>query len=202
MKIRRPALRRRETGQSLVETVLMLPLLLLVLLNAVNFGYFYLVALNLTSATRSGALYGIMGSSTPAGTALPPAAGASTLTASYLTYQDITGAISAPGNATIQVCSAGLGVSGTGSGQTAKCETCTSSASCGTTPGAGTPAPDSDPEAPKFVLNRVDVTYTFIPLIPGTPFGLALLPLSACSVSNGSVTCAFHRQVSMRAMGS
>jgi Flp pilus assembly protein TadG len=179
----------------------MLPLLLLVLLNAVNFGYFYLVTLNLTSAARSGALYAMLGSSTPAGTALPPAAGTSTLTASYLTYQDLTGAVNAPGSARIQVCSAGLGVIGTGSTQTAKCATCTNSTTCGAA-GAGSPAPDSDPEAPDFVLNRVDVTYTFTPLIPGTPFGLGLLPLSACSLSGGSVSCTFHRQLSMRAMGS
>jgi len=200
MNGRKSAVGRGQTGQSLVETTLMLPLLLLVLLNAVNFGYFYLVALNLTSATRSGALYAMLGSSTPAGTALPPAAGTSTLTASYLTYQDITGAISAPGNARIQVCSASLGVTGAGSTQTANCATCTNSTTCAAA--AANPAPDPDPEAPKFVLNRVDVTYTFIPLIPGTPFGLALLPLSACSVSGGSVSCAFHRQISVRAMGS
>ena len=202
MNIRKTAWRRGQTGQSLVETVLMLPLLLLVLLNAVNFAYFYLVALNLTAASRTGALYAMIGSSTPAGTALPPAAGTSSLTASYLTYQDMTGALNAPGSATVQVCSAGLGVNGTGSSQTAKCETCTSSTTCGATPGTGSPAPDADPEAPTFVLNRVDVIYTFTPIIPGTPFGLALLPLSACTASGGSVTCTFHRQVSMRAMGS
>jgi Flp pilus assembly protein TadG len=202
MRMENTALTRGQSGQSLVETVLMLPLLLLLLLNAVNFGYFYLVAMNLTSASRSGALYAMMGSSTPAGTALPPAAGTSTLTASYLTYQDLTGALGSPGNATIQVCSANLGTSGSGSGQTAKCETCTNSTTCSGTAGTGSPAPDSDPEAPDFVLNRVDVSYTFIPLIPGTPFGLALLPLSACASNNGSVTCTFHRQVSVRAMGS
>lgn len=43
-----------------------------------------------------------------------------------------------------------------------------------------------DPE-PGFVLNRVDVTYTVSPLIPGAVFNL-ILP------SNMS----FHRQVSMR----
>jgi Flp pilus assembly protein TadG len=206
MNIRKTALRRGQTGQSLVETVLMLPLLLLVLLNAVNFGYFYLVALNLTSASRTGALYAMIGSATPAGTALPPATGTSPSTASYLTYQDMTGALNAPGSATIQVCSAGLGVSGTGSSQTAQCQTCTSSAAgsalaCGAA-GTGSPAPDPDPEAPAFVLNRVDVVYSFNPLIPGTPFGLALLPLSACTASGATVTCTFHRQVSMRAMGS
>ena len=201
MRAERSIKRQRASGQALVETALMLPLLLLVLLNAVNFGYFYLVTLNLTAASRSGALYAMLGSSTPAGTALPPAAGTSTLTATYLTYQDLTGAVASPGSAKIQVCSASIGVSGTGSTQTANCETCTNSTTCGTTPGAGSPAPDSDPEAPDFVLNRVDVTYTFRPIIPGTPFGLALLPLSACSQSGASVTCTFHRQLSMRAMG-
>jgi Flp pilus assembly protein TadG len=200
MRTRKTVFAGSQSGQSIVETVLMLPLLLLVLLNAVNFGYFYLVALNLTSASRAGALYAMLGSSTPAGTALPPAAGTSTLTASYLTYQDLTGALGSPGNARIQVCSASLGVNGTGSTQTANCATCTNSTTCAAA--AGNPAPDSDPEAPAFVLNRVDVTYTFIPLIPGTPFGLALLPLSACASNNGSVTCTFHRQLSMRAMGS
>jgi len=192
---------RSDSGQSLVETVLILPVLLLILLNAVNFGYFYLVTLNLTSATRAGAEYAMLGSSTPAGTALPPAAGTSPSTGSYLTYQDITGGLGSPGGATVQVCSANLGTSGTGASQTAKCLSCTSSTSCSSTAGTGSPVPDSDPEAPTFVLNRVDITYTFSPLIPGTPFGLALLPLSACTSSSGSVSCSFHRQVSMRAMG-
>ena len=202
MNIRKTALRRGQAGQSLVETVLMLPLLLLVLLNAVNFAYFYLVTLNLTAASRTGSLYAMIGSATPAGTALPPAAGTSSLTASYLTYQDMTGALNAPGNATIQVCSAALGVNGSGSSQAANCETCTSSTSCSATAGTGSPAPDSDPEAPTFVLNRVDVSYSFSPIIPGTPFGLALLPFSVCTSSGGSVTCTFHRHLSMRAMGS
>lgn len=189
-------LARNSSGQSLVETALVLPVMMVVLLNALNFGYYYLVALDLTSASRSGSLYGMIGSATPASTALPPATGTSNLTVSYLTYQDLTGSLIAPGNATVQVCSAALGVAGSGSTQTANCETCTSSAACGTTPGAGNPVPNSDPEAPTFVLNRVDVTYTFSPLIPGRPFGLFLLSL--CPASK----CTFSRHLSMRAMGS
>ncbi len=34
----------RDSGQSIIETLLTLPFLLTVLLNAVNFGYFYFVA--------------------------------------------------------------------------------------------------------------------------------------------------------------
>src|SRR5581483_4215825 len=41
-------LQRRARGQSLVETALMLPLLLLVVFNVVNLAYFFLVVINLT----------------------------------------------------------------------------------------------------------------------------------------------------------
>jgi Flp pilus assembly protein TadG len=194
MKTRKLA--KGDSGQALVETALMMPIIILMMLNAVNFGYYYLVALDLTSAARTGALYSMIGSATPAGTALPTAAGTSNLTASYLTYQDLTGSLLSPGNATVQVCSAALGTTGSGSAQTAQCETCTTSACTGLTVGSGSPTPDSDPEAPTFVLNRVDVTYTFSPIIPGTPFGLFLL--NACPASK----CTFGRHLSMRAMGS
>jgi hypothetical protein len=193
------AVLRKERGQSIVETILMIPLLLLLLLNALNFGYFFLVTLNLTGATRTGMLYGILGSSTPAGTALPAPAGTSKLTASYLTYKDLTGALNSPGNAQIQVCSPAIGVIGTGTSQTAKCQTCTNSTSCGAA-GAGTPAPDADPEAPSFLLNRLDITYTFVPLIPGKPFNIFMLANPACNAAGTS--CTFHRFVVMRAMGS
>jgi len=57
--------RRREQGQSIVETILMMPVLLLFLLNAVNFGYFFFVATNLAAAPRIGVEYSIMGGATP-----------------------------------------------------------------------------------------------------------------------------------------
>lgn len=191
---------RRERGQSIIETVLMIPILLLILLNALNFGYFFLMTLNLSAATRTAIEYGILGSSTPAGTALPPAAGNNKLSVSYLTYKDMTGSVSLPGNATIQVCSQASGVNGTGSGQTSKCQTCTSSTGTCSAAGTGSPAPSSDPEAPAFVLNRVDVTYTFIPLIPGKPFNIFMLASPACNAAGSS--CTFHRYAEMRAMGS
>ncbi len=40
-------------GSSLIELALVLPLLLMIVLNAVNFGHFILVALNLTSSSRA-----------------------------------------------------------------------------------------------------------------------------------------------------
>src|ERR1700691_3613472 len=79
-----------SSGQSLVETALLLPVLLMLLFNAVNFGYFFLVALNVAPAPRSGVAYSIQGYASPS-SGLLPSAGPSTTTAtvSYLTYQDM-----------------------------------------------------------------------------------------------------------------
>jgi len=172
----------------------------MIVFNAINFGYFFLVALNLAAAPRSGAEYSILGFETPGSLTLadpgPPTAINSI---SYLTYQDMTGALYLPGNATVQVCSMALGLTNAGlATQTANCVTCSGS-TCGSA-GTGNPAPAPDPESPYFVLHRVDVTYTFRPLIPGTPFGLTLLPASICSSSGGTITCTFHRQISLRMM--
>ncbi len=199
MRVQISALARCSRGQSLLETALLMPLILLLVLNVVNFGYFFVVAVNLAASPRSGVEYSILGFSTPGSLSLPSAGPPSSATTiSYLSQQDLTGAISNSTGATLQVCSAAIGVTGAGSGQTTLCVSCTGS-SCGAS-GAGSPSPASDPEAPNFILNRVDVDYTFSPLIPGTPFGLALLPISVCSSSGGNVTCTFHRQVSMRVM--
>jgi Flp pilus assembly protein TadG len=196
MRIRKGQIRNGSRGQSLVETAAMLPVLVLLILNAVNYGYFLLVTINLTSATRSGIEYAIQGSSTPANGSLP-AAGTSLVTTantvSSLIAQEL-GGLNA-GTLQVQVCSLGLG-SGSGSPPTTTCQTA----------GGGTfAAPDADPEwstYPGYALNRVDVAYTFKPLIAATPFSLAVLSSSACSSSGGSTTCKFRRHAEMRAMGS
>ena len=191
--------RHRQSGQSLLETALLMPLMLLVVLNAVNFGIFFVVALNLAAAPRSGVEYSILGFSTPGSFALPQAGPPSdNTTVSYLSRQDLTGALPSPASASLQICTQVLGFSGSGGTQKVLCTTCSGS-SCGAV-GAGDPTPDSDPEAPTFVLHRVDTDYVFSPLIPGTPFGLALLPIPTCTAGVTRVTCRFHRQVSMRAM--
>ncbi len=201
---------RSSRGQSLVETAIMLPLMLFLVLNAVNFGYFFLMMVNLTGASRSAATYSIEGSATPAATPLPPSGSstnnlAGTLSVSYLAYQDMTGAIGSPTGASVQVCSpiningSNSGVNGTGANLKSNCVTCTGN-TCGSV-GTGSPVPSADPEAPSFVLNRVDILYTFTPIIPGTPFNIALLASPACTVGGGgSVTCTFRRTAQMRAM--
>lgn len=204
---------RNSRGQSLVETVLMLPLLLLIVCNVVNLGYFFLVTVNLTAASRTSALYSIEGSYTPYAQQEPPSgtstggSGAGGIlstpgTVAYTVYQDLNGAVWNPTGASVRVCTqmnlnAGSGVNGTGAAQVSNCETCTSSAGCGAA-GVGTaPAASADPEAPSFVLNQVDITYNFSTLIPGTMFNM---PLQASAMCNGG-TCTFIRRMRMRSMG-
>jgi len=168
----------RDSGQSLIETALLIPLVLLITFNAVNFGYFYFVALHLSAAPRSGVEYSIQGFSTPAAGGLPSAGPTTTATSvSWLVYQDMSGLSNSSG-AKVQVCTKLLGTSAAG---TAKCTQFPT--------GSTFPAPAADPEPNTFVLNRVDVSYTVTPLIPVAAFGLTLTP-----------SATFHRQVSMRAM--
>lgn len=189
-------------GQALLETVLIMPIFLTLVLNALNFGYFFLMALNLTSSARTGGLYSIMGSSTPSQISLPNAGPSTTNTSvSYLTYQDLTGAVSAPTtNGSIQVCSPSVGINNPG--------TKTETTACSTFGSISTfPAPSPDPElnagntAPAFLLNRVDVTYQFKPLIPLMPFNIVVLASPACTSTGGVVTCTFSRHTEMRVMG-
>ncbi len=205
MNLPRPKSRQSSRGQSLIETALMLPLLLMVVCNVVNLGYFFLVIVNLTGASRTATMYSVEGSSTPAASPLPSSGGATPttnlLSVTYLAFQDMTGALWNPTGATVRVCSpininaSGSGVNGTGANQNANCETCTSGSGCSTA-GTGSPAPSTDPEAPTFVLNQVDITYTFSALIPGTIFNV---PLDASGLCN-SGSCTFTRRARMRAM--
>jgi len=191
------AFKASRSGEGLIETALIVPFLLTMILNAVNFGYFFLVALNLTAAPRSAVEYSIQGFATPATTTLAsgPSSGnpsADNSSVAYLIYQDMIGALSSSTSATVTVCSNSLG--------SGKCVTCSGyNTACGAPAASPGGANYTDPEA-SFVLNRVDVTYTFQPLIPGTAFNLTLLPASICSPSGGSVSCTFHRYASMREM--
>ena len=197
-------------GQSLVETALILPLLLLLVCNVVNLGYFFLVVVNLTGASRTATLYSIEGSYSPYALQEPASGTASssvtttTGTVAYAAYQDLTGAVWNPTGATIQVCTqmnidstTGAGVNTQGGKQLANCQSCTSSGCSAANGYAGSPAPSADPEQPNFVLNQVDINYTFSTLIPGTIFNL---PLQASALCN-SGTCTFVRRARMRSMG-
>jgi Flp pilus assembly protein TadG len=184
------------SGQALLETALILPLLLTLVLNAVNFAFFFLMALNITAASRTSGIYSIMGGATPAALPLPKAGPETTnSTVSYLAFQDLTGAVSTPStsNTGVNVCSSTVGTSGSGAA------TVTSCSNLGVGGGFPTSA-NADPEAPAFLLGRVDVAYKFSPPIPLTPFNALLLLSTNCSSSGGSVSCTFYRHIEMREM--
>lgn len=169
---------RESGGQSLIEIALMMPVLMLLMAYAIDFGYFFLAAANITSAARNAAQYSIMGYSGPAQTSVPPAGPVSTTTSvAALAMADLTSLIDSSTTTTVQVCSKALGMNG-------------SLPKCGSYGPTGTSyTPATDPEAPTFVLQRVDVTYTVQPPVPLSFFSISLLP-----------SLQFHRQVSMRAM--
>ncbi len=186
--------RSSSSGQSLVEAALLVPVLLALAFNAINFGYFFLVALNVAAAPRSGVEYAIQGFASPSAVSAPAAGPASaSQSVGYLTYQDMTGALYSPSTAIVRVCSQSIGLNSPGgNSQTSQCATYGGSATL--------TGPDPDPESPNFVLNRVDVAYSFSPLIPGEIFNIVVLASPACASSGGSVSCTFHRDVEMRAM--
>jgi Flp pilus assembly protein TadG len=185
-----------RSGQALIESAIIIPFVLTVIFNAVNYGYFFYVAQNMSAAVRSGALYSMLGGSSTYG---GPYASAGTSATDIngvanLVYQDMQGALpGAAANASVRVCSPSVGTTVTGTVTTTTC-----SAVFG--PSVTFPPVDPDPENPNFLLNRVDVAYAFSPLIPGAPFSAVLLFIPNCSLVSGSVSCTFKSHVSMRAM--
>lgn len=199
--VARSGARSKCSGQALIETILLMPLLLAIVLNAINFGYFFLMALNITASARSSALYSITADETPAAIPAPPA-GPTTATdsVSYVAYQDLTGAVPSPAsNAGVQVCSPSVGINNAGS--TTQQTQCTSFGSIGSFPSSGPdPEMNSSNTVPAFLLNRVDIAYQFTPPIPLMPFNLIVLLSPACSSSGGTITCTFYQHSAMRVM--
>lgn len=155
-----------------------LPLLVLLAFFAVDFGYFFIVAANLNSSSRNAAEYSVQGFQSPGQTALAAAGPLSSATSvSALAIGDLSALNGASTTTSVEVCSKSVGVT----------NNVTQCSSFGAAGAAYTPA--TDPEAPTFLLNRVDVTYTVHPPIPLSFFSHPLVP---------SLT--FHRQVSMRVL--
>jgi Flp pilus assembly protein TadG len=169
--------RRREDGQSLLETAIAMPLLLGIAFNIINLGYLWFMVLTLAAAPRQGAQYSAQG-----GQSLTTSSAPSTTAVSNLVYDNMTNAVrgATRANTSVRVCSAVVGV-----------DPITNKALCDPIfgPDFAFSAIDVDPEPPTFVLNRVDVGYTVTPLIPGSAFGVAL-----------PANLQFRRQVSMRSL--
>lgn len=175
-------IRGESRGQSLIEVALIMPVLILMMGYAIDFAYFFVAAATITSSARNAAQYSVLGYQGPSQSAVAAAGPASTSTSvAALAIYDLGALVNASTQTTVQVCSKNLGMNGT-----------TNKPNCsnyGTGGGSTTYTPIADPEAPRYVLNRVDVTYVVQPPVPMRFFKISLLP---------SLT--FHRSVSMRVM--
>jgi TadE-like protein/PilZ domain len=133
------------SGQALIEFALILPMVFLLIVNAVNFGSFLFAWITVANGARAGAQYlaqagASVGSPTPA-----TAAQITTLITS-----DISSLLNRASLA-VRVCKNNNGVQ-----------------SCS---GPGAYTPPADPEPTKYVLASVDVTYTYRPIVPLWDFG-------------------------------
>jgi Flp pilus assembly protein TadG len=138
-------------GQALIEFTLMVPLLFVLVVNAVNFGSFLFAWITIANAARAGAQYGALGSA--AITTPTPATAAQVTT---LVTNDIASLL---GRSTLVV------------------RVCSNNNTVVTCTGTGSLAPPADPEPVSYILTTVDVTLTWQPPIP--LFSFAKLGISA-----------------------
>lgn len=132
-------------GQALIEFALILPLVFLLIVNALNFGAFLFAWITVANGARAGAQYMAQGRAT-VGT--PTAATAAQITT--LVTADISSLLNRASLA-VRVCKNNNGI-----------------VACS---GPGASLPPADPEPTRYVLASVDVTYTYQPLVPLWNFG-------------------------------
>jgi Flp pilus assembly protein TadG len=162
-----------EQAQSLIEVAIFLPIFITLICYAVDFGYFFLVAGALDSASRNAVEYSIQGASSPAQTSVPSASAVSTLATQSIGLPTATSS-----TVSVKVCSSSVGVNS--STNTTQCSTPQTGA------GSVSSTPDTDPESPTFLLNRVDVVYKVSPPVP-LPASVLPSPI-------------FHRAAEMRSI--
>lgn len=152
-------------GAALIEFALLLPLLFLLVVNAINFGGFLFAWITVANGARTGAQYMCL-----AGTTLGRPRPATPAQITALVTSDISSLLNRASLA-VRVCTNTNGV-----------------ISCA---GPGSSVPAADPEATRYVLAAVDVSYTYQPYLPIWDFSVlgihATLPSST-----------LHRQASMR----
>src|SRR5215472_3883861 len=155
---RRP---RADEGQSLLETAFAMPLLLGIAFNMINIGYFWYMILTLSAAPRMGVQYATQG-----GQSIQTITAPGTTAISNLVYENMTNAVAnaTTSNVSVQVCTSAKGVNS--STHVALCDTFGPSVTYSTT--------SADPEAPFFVLDKVEVAYTVTPVIQGAAFNIVL----------------------------
>ncbi len=151
---------------------------------SIDFGYFFVVAANLTAASRNAVQSSILGFQAP-GQGTLPAAGPPNVagTVANLALAGLGALSNSTTVSAIKVCSKAIGTSG----NFVECSSY-GAPTGGTYAVTSSVAAAADPEAPVFYLNRVDVTYTVTPPIPISVLGASLVP-----------NLNFHRFVVMRA---
>ena len=157
---------------------LTLPIFILLFAYIVDYGYFFAVSASITAAAHSAAQYSAQGSQSSTQTTLPSAGPlTNSNSVAALAVNALTGFLAYSTTTTVQVCSKSIGTA-------SNLTTCSAFG-----PTGATYTPATDPEAPTFYLQRVDVTYTVQPPIPMSFFKFPLIS-----------SMQFHRQVSMRAL--
>jgi Flp pilus assembly protein TadG len=154
-----------------VEFALVLPLLLLMIVNVVNFGGLFFAWITVSNSVRAGADYLIMGSATVGGPASPSIASVQSLVTQDLVYLPNSSGVQ------VRVCVKRDGT-----------VTCSSSP----TTYAGSTTLGDDPESSTlYVSAMVEVNYTYSPLIP---VNWGFIPLTTPPTS-------IHRTAMMRLEG-
>ena len=164
----------RQRGQATIETAIGLPLLMMLAFNVINIGYFWFVVMALSAAPRHAVQYASQGG--VAGTSSAPDSTA----VSDVAYNNVTNAVASASKIAVQVCIASNGTTTAGRGD------CDNHQYGGSTYTFSS-TPDTDPNSTYFTLQRVSVSYTVSPLIPGGAFNV-LVPS----------TLNFRRGVEMR----
>jgi Flp pilus assembly protein TadG len=136
----------QNQGQALIEYVLVLPIVLLLVVNVVNFGGFFYAWITVANAARAGADYAIL-----AGASVGAPGQTTAAQVNSLITTDVS---SLPNSASlaVNICE---NINGTITNLV------NTKVSCSFTP-------PSDPESASYDLVAIDVTYTYIPFIPAT----------------------------------
>jgi hypothetical protein len=162
-------------GQSFVEFALMVPLLFLFIVLVVDFGGYLYTWITVSNAARAGVQYAVLGG---ASAGLPSTAtGQKVYDLIKNDFHSLVGTATSPAGLVVNVCKYN---SGAPTPLTTLYGTCSS-------------AP-SDPEATSYVVDWVDVTYTYTPFIRVFNFnqlGIHLIPFLSSSMT-------IHRRAVMR----
>ena len=135
---------RGNSGQALVEFVLILPIVLLLIVNLVNFGGFFYSWITVANAARAGADYAVLGYVSVGSPTTPTATQINNVIKSEIASLPNATSLS------VDIC------------QRYNTTTTTLLGTCSSIP--------ADPETTSYTLTTVDVTYTYIPFIRGFTF--------------------------------